>query len=233
MTEAPALGGDPWSFLDRVVDGPLHPGGREATAVLLDRAGVETDTRVVDAGCGSGESLDVARERGAQAVGIDARAAWDPTLQGDIEALPLQEDSADVLVSECTLCLAGDVDRTLAEFARVLRPGGRLALSDVVVSGEAPEVPDALAKALCLRGRRNPTWFRERVVEAGFVVRSECDHRDDLLAMRDRIADRLDYDGLLRALGERGARLADGVQRFEQAVEDGRIGYVSVIADLD
>ncbi len=230
MTDAPALGGDPWSFLERVVDGPLHPGGRDATATLLDRAGVEAGTRVVDAGCGSGASLDLARDRGAHPVGVDVRAADGPTVRGDMAALPLATDSTDVLVSECTLCLATDVDATLAEFGRLLRPGGRLALSDVVVRGDPPDVPDGLAQALCLRGRRDPTWLRERVGAAGFAVRSERDHHEALLAMRDRIADRIDYEGLLRALGDRGERLADGVERFERAVEGGRIGYVSIVA---
>lgn len=230
MTEAPGLGGDPWSFLERVVDGPLHPGGRDATADLLDRAGVEAGTCVLDAGCGSGETLALARDRGARAIGVDARATGDPTVQGDIQALPLGTDTADVVVSECTLCLAADVDTALAAFARVLRPDGRLALSDVVVAGEVPEVPATLAEALCLEGRRDPAWLRERVIDAGFAVRTERDHREDLLAMRDRIAGRVDYDDLLRALGERGERVADSIERFERAIEDGRVGYVSLVA---
>jgi len=57
---------DPWRTMNALVDGPLHPGGVEATGRLLDRAGAGDGTRLLDAGCGAGESLVAARERGAK-----------------------------------------------------------------------------------------------------------------------------------------------------------------------
>jgi hypothetical protein len=69
------------------------------------------------------------------------------------------------------------------------------------------------------------------VSAAGFAVRELHDHREDLLATRDRMQERVDYESLLGVLGARGQRLLEGIEALEAAVEDGRVGYVSLVAD--
>lgn len=224
---------DPWGALRTVVDGPLHPGGVAATDRLLDRADAVEGVRVLDLGCGAGEALAVAAERGADPVGLDrdpaaGRNAPGPVLRGDLKHLPVRDGTVDVALSECTLCLSPDLDRTLAEVRRVLAEDGRLALSDVVVDGDLPTVPPALAEALCLTGARDRDRLLDRIGGAGFAVREVHDHREALLAMRDDLADRVDYRGLLGALGR--TDIADALDDLEAAVEDGRVGYVSLVA---
>lgn len=224
---------DPWGTIRPFVDGPLHPGGREATERLLDGAGVGGDTRLLDVGCGGGEAVALARERGASAVGVDVRPRTDGVLRAEATRLPLRTGAFDVVLAECVLCLAADYPAALAETRRVLGPDGRLAFSDVVVDGELSDVPETMAEALCLTGRRDRRTVLGGIEAAGFELREVRGHREELLAMRDDLASAVDYEGLLGVLGETGRRALDGLERLETALEEGRIDYVSVVADAE
>lgn len=232
-TPLDAMLNDPWRTLRLALDGPLHPGGVAATGALLDRAGVGEGTRLLDVGCGAGEALDVARERGADPLGVDRDPRTAGAVRGDMTDLPVRTASVDVVLAECVLCLAPSLPRALAETERVLAPGGRLALSDVVVDGDLPDLPDAIARTLCLTGSRDRGTVLGHVEDAGFAVGEVRDHREDLLAMRDRATERVDYRGLLGALGDRGRRLREGVETLEAAVESGRVSYVSLVATAE
>jgi arsenite methyltransferase len=223
---------DPWTTLDRLVGGPLHPGGRAATAALLDRAGVGDGTRLVDVGCGAGAAVETARDRGADAWGIDRDPGTVRAVRGEATHLPFATGSVDVVLAECVLCLT-DLGRTLDEVDRVLADEGRLAVSDVVVDPAGDpreEVPDAVADLLCLTGARSRSHLQTSLADAGFTVEGTRDHGEDLLAMRDRIAAQVDYVGLLSAMGERGRELQAGIERVEDAIDAGDVGYVSVVA---
>jgi len=223
---------NPWMVLDRIIDGPLHPGGAEATAGLLDRADVTAGTRLLDVGCGAGNAVARARERGARAAGLDRQPATSRSVRGDMTTLPVRSGSLDVVLAECVLCLAPSLPDALAETERVLDEGGRLALSDVIVEGDPPDLPDPAAEALCLTDRPGRTGLVAALEDAGFAVGEVRDHRADLLAMRDELRSKVDYEGLLGALGERGQGLLEGIEDLEAAVEGGGVGYVSLVATV-
>lgn len=221
---------DPWRLFEIVLEGPLHPGGTDATEDLLDRAGVDSETRLLDVGCGAGDAVALARSRGASAVGLDRRPTETCVVQGDLTGLPFREDSFDVVLSECVLCLSSDLGRTLAEIEAILQPGGQLVLSDVTVEGTPPELLAPIDDLLCLDGPRQRRHILRQIEHAGFTIDDVQTHRDDLLALRDRLRASLDSERLVDALGDRAERLRDGAADLEAAVESGRIDYVSIAA---
>jgi arsenite methyltransferase len=92
-------------------------------------------------------------------------------LKGAIENVPLPDNSVDVIISNCVINLSGDKDRVLAEAFRVLKPGGRFAISDVVVRGD---VPANIRKSMelwvgCIAGALEENEYREKLARAGFT----------------------------------------------------------------
>lgn len=93
-------------------------------------------------------------------------------LKGQIEAIPLPDASVDVIISNCVINLSGDKGQTLREAFRVLKPGGRFAVSDVVVRGE---VPAAVRRSMelwvgCVAGALEESEFRSLLADAGFEM---------------------------------------------------------------
>jgi len=93
-------------------------------------------------------------------------------LKGEIENVPLPDNSVDVIISNCVINLSADKDRVLQEAFRVLRPGGRFAVSDIVVRGE---VPAAIRRSVelwvgCMAGALEENEYLTKLTRAGFEV---------------------------------------------------------------
>jgi ubiquinone/menaquinone biosynthesis C-methylase UbiE len=91
-------------------------------------------------------------------------------LKGEIEQIPLPDNTVDVIISNCVINLSGDKDRVLKEAFRVLKPGGRFAVSDVVVRGE---VPEAIRTSMelwigCVAGALSDYEYVAKLTKAGF-----------------------------------------------------------------
>jgi arsenite methyltransferase len=91
-------------------------------------------------------------------------------LRGEIENIPLPDNSVDVIISNCVINLSADKDRVLREAFRVLKPGGRLAVSDVVTRGEIlPEIrKSVLLWVGCVAGALDDNEYRSKLAAAGF-----------------------------------------------------------------
>jgi ubiquinone/menaquinone biosynthesis C-methylase UbiE len=91
-------------------------------------------------------------------------------LKGEIENIPLPDNSVDVIISNCVINLSADKDQVLREAFRVLKPGGRLAVSDVVTKGEVPEVVrrHMLLWAGCIAGALENADYIAKLAKAGF-----------------------------------------------------------------
>ena len=91
-------------------------------------------------------------------------------LKGEIEDIPLADQLVDVIISNCVINLSSDKDRVLAEAFRVLKPGGRLAVSDVVVRGDIPaEIRHSVELWMgCVAGALEESAYRDKLGKAGF-----------------------------------------------------------------
>ena len=112
------------------------------------------------------DMLALARENQRQAGATNVEF-----LKGEIENIPLPDNSVDVVISNCVINLSADKSRVLGEAFRVLRPGGRFAVSDMVVNGK---VPDAVRESMllwvgCIAGALEQEDYRAKLLAAGFT----------------------------------------------------------------
>ena len=125
---------------------------------------------------GKAFGLDMTDEMLALARENQRRAGADNVefLKGEIEQIPLPDDSIDVIISNCVINLSTDKDRVLAEAFRVLRPGGRFAVSDMVFQGDLALIPESVKKnaeawAGCVAGALEERDYVVRLTGAGFT----------------------------------------------------------------
>lgn len=112
------------------------------------------------------EMLALARENQRKAGATNVEF-----LKGEIESIPLPDNSVDVIISNCVINLSADKDKVLREAFRVLKPGGRFAVSDVVTRGDIPaEIrKHVLLWVGCIAGALDETDYRNRLASAGFA----------------------------------------------------------------
>jgi arsenite methyltransferase len=171
----------------------------------FDLAAIRPGETVVDLGSGSGmDSFLAARHVGAtgRVIGIDitdaqlekaTRIAHEQGIENaefrnaHIEQLPLEDACADVVISNGVINLSPAKDRVFAEAARVLRPGGRLALADIVTNTQLPVgvTCDASLWAACIGGAMQRDDYREAIESAGFEIQ-ELKENDEYRFVSER-----------------------------------------------
>ena len=170
--------------LRAVCGATLRPGGLELTREALGICAFPPGARLLDLGCGPGGTLKLLTEMGFEPLGLDrsptllAEAArFASVVEADFHHLPLDDGSQDGILAECVLSLAGDRAQVLAECARVLKPGGRLALSDVYLKTQ-PESPSESRG--CLSGAVALEEMSAGLRAAGFEILETRDHSQAL-----------------------------------------------------
>ena len=174
------------SSREHVPDGAINASlGCGVPTAIADLRDGET---VLDLGSGAGADVLISARRVApsgKAIGLDmtdemlelaranAREAGVTNVEfvkGYLEDMPLEDASVDVVISNCVINLSGDKPKTIAEAARVLRPGGRFAISDVIASADMDEQTraDMAAWTGCIGGALTETEFRSILAAAGF-----------------------------------------------------------------
>ncbi|MFR9799236.1 methyltransferase domain-containing protein [Streptomyces sp. MS06] len=232
-----------------------HPGGSALTRRLADGLGLTPGARVLDVASGRGTTaLLLADAYGAEVDGVDyapantalargaARAAGLADrvrfTTGDAEQLPSPGGAFDAVVCECALCTFPDKARAAAEFARVLRPGGRLGLTDVTVDPARlpPELSGLGARIACIADARPLREYVGILAGAGLRTLRTERHDEAVLRMIDQIEARLDLLRITASarLDEAGADLAAApavLDAARAAVADGVLGYALLIAE--
>ena len=238
-----------------VLGASYHPGGLALTRRLAGLLRLAPGARVLDVASGPGTTaLLLAREHGVRVEGIDlsgeavagaTAAAVDARLAerarftvGDAERIPFDDASFDAVVCECAFCTFPDKGTAAAELARVLRPGGRVGITDVTVdrSRLSPELGSLAAWVACIADARPAEEYAAILADAGLRPVVTERHDAALVAMTEQVEARLaalrlvarstpslvgvDWDGALRL-----TRLA------EAAAGDGVAGYALLVAE--
>jgi ubiquinone/menaquinone biosynthesis C-methylase UbiE len=198
--------GYPADVLDRIPDEGIE--SFAGVGYFFDLANLSEGESVVDLGSGSGMDAFVAAERvgpSGRVVGIDytreqlekaqrlaeesGRSQVD-FREGRIEDLPLDEASCDCVISNGVINLAPDKEAVFAEAARVLRPGGRLAIADIVSEVQMKEsiVCDADLWASCIGGAAQQDTYREAIEGAGLQIEELRDNPYEFISERARNA---------------------------------------------
>ena len=233
----------------------FHPGGAELTRELLEMAGAKPDQRVLDVGGGLGTSAELAaREFGCTVSVIDramanverarqrlrdAGLAESATIvQADVHALPFPDASFDIVLCECVFSTFTEKPAAAAELLRVLRGGGRLALSDVTLETAElpPELATLLARVACLADAPSRQALSTLLSQAGFAIGQIRDAAWALTEMAQRVRRRLVALRVAGQLGafdaggydlEEGKRLAD---RAVELIDKGDVRYLALVA---
>jgi SAM-dependent methyltransferase len=232
-----------------------HPGGLALTRRLASALELRPGQRVVDVASGPGTTarllaaeyavtvdgvelsetaVDQARAAAAK-DGVSGRARFH---RGDAERLPLPDAIADAVVCECAFCTFPGKAAAAAEFARVLRPGGRAGITDVTVTeGGLPEELTTLsAWAACIAGARPARQYTDILAAAGLNITCEERHDDAMAQMVGQIDARIRLLRMTAAGRLAAAGIDTGVVlRYtalaRQAVADGLIGYRLLVAE--
>lgn len=231
-----------------------HPGGPDLTRRLAAAMDLAPGSRVLDVASGPGSTaLLLAAEFGCTVEGVDlgeqsiqrathaaaARGLSDRVrfTPGDAEALPFPDDSFDAVVCECSLCTFPDKARAAAELARVLRPRGRVGITDVTLTpGALPaELADLAGWVACLADAQTATGYAQLLHSAGLVVTTKEDHSHALAELVDRVEARLRALRMAaRAVpalsGVDLDRVIGLVQQAAAAIDNAAIGYSLLVA---
>ena len=232
----------------------LHPGGLRLTERLALLIGLQPGHRLLDAASGRGTSaIHLARRVGCEVVGVDyssesvafaEQAASEAGvsnqvrfLAGDAERLPVEDHAFDAVITECALCTFPDKQAAAAEFARVLRPGGRLGLSDLVRERPLPAGHEGLAAwVACIADARPVHDYVGLLERAGLEVERVERHDDALVELVETVRSRLLMAKVAAQVTAFSLPAIDWVQvrltlrTAAAAVADGSLGYALITA---
>lgn len=220
-----------------IMGGTLRPGGLELTRRGIELCGWRPGDRVLDLGCGPGESLGLMRALGLEAWGLDKSekllreaARRGPVIKADMAGIPLADAALDGAAAECVLSLMPDKAAVLKEVRRVLAPGGRLLLSDLFLK-RAAETPEDPAPPRTAGAETLPRW-QELLQEAGFKVLHCLDESECLVQLAVNMIFKYGSTAeFFRHWGPDGGTCRNGAANGSGRGVGKNLGYALVIAE--
>jgi ubiquinone/menaquinone biosynthesis C-methylase UbiE len=173
-------------IVEQLLGQSFHPGGARLTRQLASASLISPRSEVLDVACGNGYSARViAAGFGAAVTGCDysalnleraitasqaaGLAGKTQFVRASAERLPFAPESFDVSLCECSLCLFENMDVALQQLRSVLKPGGRIGLSDFFLNTAVPDsLSGLLGRVLCVAGAPSADGYREALSRAGF-----------------------------------------------------------------
>jgi hypothetical protein len=226
-----------------------HPGGLALTRRLADQLALRPGQAVLDVASGPGTTARLlATEYGVHVTGVDLSPANVANASaeaadlnhvrfqvGDAERLPVPDAAVEAVVCECAFCTFPDKPTAAAEFARVLRPGGRVGITDVTAEPDRlpPSLSGLTAWVACIADARPAAGYAELLAGAGLRVRAILERHDDAVT---RMIDQIEARLKLLAITAPGLdldrdRAAEVLAAARAAVADGSLGYTLLVAD--
>jgi arsenite methyltransferase len=177
----------------------LHPGGERTTTLAVEALRLTPGATVLDLGCGFGCGLATLAARGYVGIGLDfspkaASSASEHGLVmiGDAELPPIKTGSIDGIVIECVLSLLPDKRGALTRVYDILKPGGRVAVSDVIVEQPLPLPLEGLAAwSACVGGALREADYVTLLEEAGFTNVESVNLDDALIDLTSQFRRRI------------------------------------------
>lgn len=231
----------------------FHPGGLELTGILAGKLGLTNHDQVLDVACGRGTTaMHIARNFACSVVGVDlSQANLSAAISiarterltnqvsfchGDAEHLPVEDSSFDAVISECAFCTFPNKQSAAKEMFRVLRPGGRLGLTDIAVNQSClpEEMKTLIFWSACIADARSAQEYQKILSGVGFTGLTVEDHSPVLLKLTEQIRKRLLLAELAVALKKLDLGEVDlnngkrWLSMAEKLIQEGVTGYVLI-----
>lgn len=238
-------------WVRRIAGECFHPGGEDLTRRTIDAMRLVPGARVADLGCGTGTSalllahdysfwvsaidlsranIDHAAQRAADADAHPERAQF---IHANAGHLPFADGELDGVLSECAFSLFADKPAVLREMTRVLKPGGRIGVTDMAVGGALPDdIAEMLAPWTCLTDALTHDGYARLFTEAGLAIEHFQDESTALHALLATIKRNLLVLATGKALGDfQGAGFDLGtvkhwMDRFQTEIDADKIRYL-------
>jgi arsenite methyltransferase len=208
-----------------------HPGGLALTLRSMQLSGLVQGSRILDLGCGAGETLRLLRALGFNATGVDPRPGNGDNANricAPATALPVSDRSIDGILAECSLSVMEHRQQVLSECARVLVPGGRLIVCDLYARNPAAIDQVRALDRSCVAGMIVREELDADLKEHGFTIDVWEDHSQ---ALREFVARFLMHHDSLETLWNCDGTGAKA-QQTQNAMRAVRAGYFMLVATL-